>query len=199
MYLPFSKKNFKITNYNDFINLVGLTTSILVLSIVLFVPYESLTKCKAFLIGITSLLIFLTTSKLINTSYFNNLMTLLIMINILGLVLLNSPPIINLLIILISITTPIFKFNNNKIITKSNVLNKNIWMFLMTTVLLYIYLNNRNFTCSKCTQNKIINYLVITALIIPFFIYIYNSNWLEWRLLSLNIVVLSDYFIYILN
>ena len=90
--------NLKITNYNDFINLVGLTTSILVLSIVLFVPYESLTKCKAFLIGITSLLIFLTTSKLINTSYFNNLMTLLIMINILGLVLLNSPPIINLLI-----------------------------------------------------------------------------------------------------
>ena len=184
--------NFKIINYNDFLNLFGLITSILVLSIALIVPYGYITKCKAFLIGITSLLIFLTTSKIISPIYFNKLMTLLIMINIIGLILLNSPPVIILFVILICITTPIFKFNNNKIITKSNVLNKNIWMFLMTTVLLYIYLNNRNFTCSKCTQNKIINYLVITALIIPFFIYIYNSNWLEWRLLSLNIVLFGN-------
>ena len=191
--------NFKIINYNDFFNLFGLITSILVLSIALIVPYGYITKCKAFLIGITSLLFFLTTSKLINTSYFNNLMTLLIMINILGLVLLNSPPIINLLIILITITTPIFKFNNNKIIIKSNVLNKNIWMFFYTVVLLYIFRNNKNFNCSKCTQHIIINYLVIIALIIPYFIYIYNSNWLEWRVLSLNIVVLSDYFLYLFN
>ena len=199
MYLPFSKENFKITNYDNFINLVGLITSILVLSIFNFYPYGYITKCKAFLIGITSLFIFLTNLKLINTNYFNDSMSLLIMINILGLVLLDSPPIINLLIILISITTPIFKIHNNKIITKSNVLNKNIWMFFMTVVLLYIYLNNKNFTCSKCTQNKIINYLVIIALIIPFFIYCYNGSWLEWRLLSLNIVVLSDYFIYLLK
>ena len=191
--------NFKIINYNDFLNLFGLITSILVLSIALIVPYGYITKCKAFLIGITSLLIFLTTSKIISPIYFNKLMTLLIMINIIGLILLNSPPVIILFVILICITTPIFKFNNNKIITKSNVLNKNIWMFFYTLVLLYIFINNKNFNCSKCTQDIIINYLVITALIIPYFIYIYNGTWLEWRLLSLNMVVLSDYFIYLLN
>lgn len=191
--------NFKITNYNDFLNLFGLITSILVLSIAFIVPYGYITKCKAFIIGITSLIIYLTTSKLISPIYFNKLMTLLIMINIIGLILLKSPPVIILFVILICITTPIFKFNNNKIITKSNVLNKNIWMFFYTVVLLYIFINNKNFNCSKCTQDIIINYLVIIALIIPYFIYIYNSNWLEWRLLSLNIVVLSDYFLYLFN
>ncbi len=72
-------------------------------------------------------------------------------------------------------------------------------MFFYTLVLLYIFINNKNFNCSKCTQDIIINYLVIIALIIPYFIYIYNGTWLEWRLLSLNMVVLSDYFIYLLN
>ena len=199
MYLPFSKENFKITNYNDFINLVGLITSILLVSIFMFIPYEYNTKMKVFLLGISGLIIYLTKLKLINTNYFNDSMTLITMINILGLVLLESPPIINLFIILISITTPTFKIHNNKIIIKSNILNKNIWMFFMTVVLLYIYLNNKNFTCSKCSQHKIINYLIIAAVVIPFFIYCYNGRWLDWRLLSLNIVVLTDYFLYLLK
>ena len=191
--------NFKITNYNDFLNLFGLITSILLVSIFMFIPYEYYTKMKVFLLGIAGLIIYLTKLKLINTNYFNDSMTLITMINILGLVLLESPPIINLFIILISITTPTFKIHNNKIIIKSNILNKNIWMFFMTVVLLYIYLNNKNFTCSKCSQNKIINYLIIAAVVIPFFIYCYNGRWLDWRSLSLNIVILTDYFIYLLK
>lgn len=125
-------------------------------------------------------------------------MSYLIMSNIAGLILIGNPVIINFAIILITITTPLFHIDENKNITiHDNWLDKSLWMILYTFVLLYIFLYNNNFTCLHCTQSDIVKGLVILALLFPYAMYVIHEKWLEYRLFSLVLVIIIDFFIYI--
>jgi hypothetical protein len=176
-------------------NIIGFISSIIVFIIIPLLPYQLLTKIKAFLIFITSFIIFATKLEIIQKIYFNTFIKLLIMANIIGLIMTNNPLLINILIIIITITTPNFKIdNNNNIQMDSILIDKKIWIILMTITLVYIYLYNKPFfNCLKCTQHKIVNSLVLFALIIPTIIFFINATWIENRLFSLNFVIIFDY------
>ena len=86
----------------------------------------------------------------------------LVILNIISLIFIGNPMIINVLIILVTITTPNFQFINDKIKMKDRFIDKSLWLIFMTFVLLYIYIYNKKyFNCLKCTPHKIVNSLVI--------------------------------------
>ena len=120
------------------------------------------------------------------------------MLNIIGLIFIKNPLFINILLIIITITTPTFKItdNDNDIQMENRFINKTLWIILMTNVLLYIYLYNKtNFNCIKCTSHKIINGLVIFALLIPFILYFIDGKWIEYRAICLNLLIICDIFL----
>ena len=113
----------------------------------------------------------------------------LVMLNIVGLIFIGNPMIINVLVILVTITTPNFQFINDKIEMKDRFIDKSLWIIFMTFVLLYIYIYNKKyFNCLKCTPHKIVNSLVLFALFIPTVLYFIDGKWLEYRVLLLNFV-----------
>jgi hypothetical protein len=176
------------------LDLIGIiTTIILFVSICVSISYGLygiLTTIKLVLVCVGGLIVFLTKLHLIDKYYFNKYAMYLMMLNIVGLIFIDNPMIINILVILVTITTPNFQFINNEIEMKDRFIDKSLWIIFMTFVLLYIYIYNKKyFNCFKCTPHKIVNSLVIFAVIIPTILYFIDGKWLEYRVLLLNFVI----------
>jgi len=177
------------------LDLIGIiTTIILFVSICVSISYNLygiLTIIKFLLVCVTGLIVFITKLHLIDKYYFNKYTIYLVMLNIISLIFIDNPMIINVLIILITITTPNFQFINDKIEMKDRFIDKSIWLIFMTLVLLYIYIYNKKyFNCFKCTPHKIVNSLVLFALFIPTILYFVDGKWLEYRTLLLNFIII---------
>ena len=175
------------------LDLIGIiTTIILFVSICVSISYGLygiLTTIKFLLFCTGGLIVFLTKLHLIDKYYFNKYAMYLVMLNIVGLIFIGNPMIINVLVILVTITTPNFQFINDKIEMKDRFIDKSLWIIFMTFVLLYIYIYNKKyFNCLKCTPHKIVNSLVLFALFIPTVLYFIDGKWLEYRVLLLNFV-----------
>ena len=80
---------------------------------------------------------------MIDKYYFNKYTMYLVILNIISLIFIGNPMIINVLIILVTITTPNFQFINDKIEMKDRFIDKSLWLIFMTLVLLYIYMIKR--------------------------------------------------------
>ena len=175
----------------DFIGFIS--TIILFVSICVSISYglySILTTIKFLLVCAGGLILFTTKLYLIDKYYFNKYAMYLVMLNIVGLIFIGNPMIINILVILVTITTPNFQFINNEIEMKDRFIDKSLWIIFMTFVLLYIYIYNKDyFNCLKCTPHKIVNSLVIFALFIPTVLYFIDGKWLEYRALLLNFII----------
>ena len=175
----------------DFIGFIS--TIILFVSICVSISYglySILTTIKFLLVCAGGLILFTTKLYLIDKYYFNKYAMYLVMLNIVGLIFIGNPMIINILVILVTITTPNFQFINNEIEMKDRFIDKSLWIIFMTFVLLYIYIYNKEyFNCLKCTPHKIVNSLVIFALFIPTVLYFIDGKWLEYRALLLNFII----------
>tara|TARA_B110000003_G_C16442425_1_gene454571 strand:- start:221 stop:808 length:588 start_codon:yes stop_codon:yes gene_type:complete len=175
----------------DFIGFIS--TIILFVSICVSISYglySILTTIKFLLVCAGGLILFTTKLYLIDKYYFNKYAMYLVMLNIVGLIFIGNPMIINILVILVTITTPNFQFINNEIEMKDRFIDKSLWIIFMTFVLLYIYIYNKKyFNCLKCTPHKIVNSLVIFALFIPTVLYFIDGKWLEYRALLLNFII----------
>jgi len=175
------------------LDLIGfITTIILFVSICVSISYGLygiLTTIKFLLVCVTGLIVFITKLHLIDKYYFNKYAMYLVMLNIISLIFIGNPMIINVLIILITITTPNFQFINDKIEMKDRFIDKSIWLIFMTLVLLYIY-DKKFFNCLKCMPHKIVNSLVLFALFIPTVLYFVDGKWLEYRALLLNFIII---------
>jgi hypothetical protein len=152
--------------------------------------YSILTTIKFLLVCAGGLILFTTKLHLIDKYYFNKYTMYLVMLNIVGLIFIGNPMIINILVILVTITTPNFQFINNEIEMKDRFIDKSLWIIFMTFVLLYIYIYNKKyFNCLKCTPHKIVNSLFIFAVIIPTILYFIDGKWAEYRVLLLNFII----------
>ena len=176
------------------LDLIGIiTTIILFVSICVSISYGLygiLTTIKMLLVCAGGLILFTTKLHLIDKYYFNKYTMYLVMLNIVGLIFIGNPMIINILVILVTITTPNFQFINNEIEMKDRFIDKSLWIIFMTFVLLYIYIYNKKyFNCLKCTPHKIVNSLVIFAVIIPTILYFIDGKWAEYRVLLLNFII----------
>ena len=176
------------------LDLIGIiTTIILFVSICVSISYGLygiLTTIKMLLVLTYSLIVFTTKLHLIDKYYFNKYAMYLVMLNIVGVIFIGNPMIINILVILVTITTPNFQFINNEIEMKDRFIDKSLWIIFMTFVLLYIYIYNKKyFNCLKCTPHKIVNSLFIFAVIIPTVLYFIDGKWAEYRVLLLNFII----------
>lgn len=177
------------------LDLIGfISTIILFVSIcvsIFYDLYSILTIIKFLLIFVTALIVFITKLNLIDKYYFNKYTMYLVILNIISLIFIGNPMIINVLIILVTITTPNFQFINDKIEMKDRFIDKSLWLIFMTLVLLYIYIYDKKFfTCLKCMPHKIVNSLVLFALFIPTVLYFIDGKWLEYRALLLNFIII---------
>ena len=126
------------------LDLIGIiTTIILFVSICVNISYglySILTTIKFLLVCAGGLILFTTKLHLIDKYYFNKYAMYLVMLNIVGLIFIGNPMIINILVILVTITTPNFQFIDNEIEMKDRFIDKSLWIIFMTFVLLYIYI-----------------------------------------------------------
>ena len=75
---------------------------------------------------LTAFILFYTKLELIDKQYFNKYAMYLVMLNIVGLIFIDNPMIINILVILVTITTPNFQFINNEIKMKDRFIDKSL-------------------------------------------------------------------------
>lgn len=177
------------------LDLIGfITTIILFVSICVSISYGLygiLTTIKLLVILGSSLIVFLTKLHLIDKYYFNKYVMYLMMLNIVGLIFIGNPMIINILVILVTITTPNFQFINNEIEMKDRFIDKSLWILFYTIVLLYVFLYNKKyFNCFKCTPHKIVNSLILFALLIPAVLYFIDGKFVEYRFLLLSFMII---------
>ena len=177
------------------LDLIGIiTTIILFVSICVSISYGLygiLTTIKFLLVCVVGLIVFLTKLHLIDKYYFNKYTIYLMMLNIIGFIFIGNPMIINILVILVTITTPNFQFINNEIEMKDRFIDKSLWILFYTIVLLYVFLYNKKYlNCLKCSPHKIMSSLAIFALFIPTILYFIDGKWLEYRVLLLNFVII---------
>uniref|UniRef100_A0A6C0CYA6 Uncharacterized protein n=1 Tax=viral metagenome TaxID=1070528 RepID=A0A6C0CYA6_9ZZZZ len=155
--------------------------------------YENETIIKAYLILSLALVIYLTTTNTISEDIFNKFASPLLMINIVVLIVTYKTINKNKMYIIIAIlfivmTTPKFKYVNNQIIMKSNIISKDLWIILQTIVLLAFYLTNHYFYMNPNI------YLVLFSLLAPLITHYMNNKWLEARLFFLTILIIHDQF-----
>jgi len=177
------------------LDLIGIiTTIILFVSICVSISYGLygiLTTIKLLLVLTSLLIVFTTKLHLIDKYYFNKYGMYLVMLNIIGFIFTSNPMIINILVILVTITTPNFQFINNEIEMKDRFIDKSLWLIFMTLVLLYIYIYNKKyFNCLKCTPHKIVNSLILFALFIPTVLYFIDGKWFEYRALLVSFMII---------
>ena len=155
--------------------------------------YENTTILKAYLVISFSVVIFLTVTNNIPKHIFNSTATWLLMINVF--VLIFSYNSINrqrlciiIAILFIVITTPILKYKNNQITMDSNIINKDLWVVLYTTVLGIFFLTNQKFSMNPNI------YLSLFSLLAPMILHFTSNKWLVSRALFLNLFIFTDLF-----
>ena len=186
------------------LDIIGfITTIIFFISIcisIFYGLYGSLATIKYLLVFLTAFILFYTKLELIDKQYFNKYAMYLVMLNIVGLIFIDNPMIINILVILVTITTPNFQFINNEIKMKDRFIDKSLWILFYTIVLLYIFLYNKKyFNCLKCTPHKIVNSLVLFALFIPTVLYFIDGKWAEYRVIFLNFSIIISIILKYIN
>ena len=176
-------------------NFIGLLISLIAFLIIHQIPHSFTSYIKLYLIVITSILIFLTTNNIIDPYYFNSFIKSFIMLNIFCLFFIERNLYLKFLIILLTISTPDFKYIKNQIEINSNYLNYNFWILLYTIIIGYIYYSNKNFykLYNKC--KNIINprLFLILLNIISLLASLFFNKWLESRSISLCLLILWEF------
>ena len=148
--------------------------------------YSWKTMLKFLIIIISSIVIFLTTTKKIKPYLFNNTITNLVKLNLICLIFSINDVLVWFGLIFIVLTMPTFIYRNNNIQTKSKLINTNIWVIIQTIVLYIYYTNNIYFYNSKNY------YFVLLAILLPLLIQFYTNKWLESRALFLCFITIID-------
>ncbi len=176
-------------------NFIGLLISLIAFLIIHQIPHFFTSYIKLYLIVITSILIFLTTNNIIDPYYFNSFIKSFLMLNIFCLFFIEENLYLKFLIILLTISTPDFKYIKNQIVINSNYLNYNFWILSYTIIIGYIHYSNKNFYKLNNKCKNIINprLFLILCLIIPLLASLFFNKWLESRSISLCILILWEF------
>lgn len=180
-----------------YVNLFGLLISITIFILAYIIPHNIEVTIKQYLIIITSLIIFLTVLNIINPTIFNKYARYLLMINILVVIYIEQKNIyLVILLLLIGITTPNLKYENNEIIMYNTYIDYKLWIILSSIILGYIYITNDwiNIIDKRCNaKDNMLGYHLLLSLIIPFITFVIFNKWLEIRSIILCIFILYEY------
>jgi hypothetical protein len=169
---------------------IGIVVSILLLFVLCFVPYTigylPVTMIKLMLIVFGSFLLFFSLIFKCIQDIVNNILTTCVRLNFFGLILTSNNLFLMVSLLFITITTPIFTVQNNKVKMENMIIPKNLWVLLSTIVLIFYYILTPYF-CHNVS-------LVILAVIIPCVMHFLNDNFLESRALSLCMFFIFDIF-----
>ena len=169
---------------------IGIVVSVLLLFVLCFIPYTigylPVTMIKLMLIVFGSFLLFFSLNFKCIQDIVNKILTTCVRLNFFGLILTTNNLFLMVSLLFITITTPIFSVQNNKVKMESMIIPKNLWVLLSTIVLIFYYILNPHF-CHNVS-------LVLLAVIIPCLMHFLNDNFLESRALSLCIIIIFDIF-----
>ena len=180
-----------------YVNLFGLFISITAFILAYRIPHSIPVTIKQYLVIITSIIIFLTVLNIISPTFFNKYARYLLMINILVIIYIEQKNIyLAILLLLIGITTPDLKYENNEIVMYDKYIDYKLWIISSSIILGYIYITNDwiNIVDKRCnTKDYKLGYHLLLSLIIPFITFVIFNKWLEIRGIILCVFILYEY------
>ena len=169
---------------------VGIVVSFIFAFALCFLPYSveflQVARIKVMLIFIASFLLFASLNYVCIQPAVNKILTTLVRLNFLLLILTTPNIFINITLLFLASTTPIFTVNDGRVKMESSIIPKNAWVLLSTVGLIAFYILNPWF-CSKLVVS-------IFAVIIPCIAHFFNDTFLETRALSLFLLIIFDIF-----
>jgi len=171
---------------------IGLYLSAITFILVTIMPsvnnYKTPFMLKMHLIIFTSICIFIGILYDCIQNSINKILTWLIRINIGVLIFAIDNYLIKGLLLFSVITTPYVFINNKSIDLTSSFINKDLWVFLTTIILLWFYNENIYF------KNNNSFTLVLISLIIPCIFHFINNKYFESRAILLCLAIIFDIF-----
>jgi hypothetical protein len=150
--------------------------------------YKTPFMLKMHLIIFTSMCIFIGLLYDCIQNLINKILTWLIRLNIGVLIFAINNYLIKCLLFFSVITTPYVLINNKSIEMKPSFINKDLWVFLTTIILLWFYNENIHFK----NNNSFIHVLI--SLIIPCIFHFMNDKYFESRAMLLCLTMIFDIF-----